>query len=40
MTFIEERRDRHRAFTGPIGPSMAEFSAEYMTYVEGHLEKT
>jgi predicted HD phosphohydrolase len=24
-------------FTGPIGPSMAEFSAEYMTYVESHL---
>jgi predicted HD phosphohydrolase len=26
-------------FTGPIGPSMAEFSAEYMTYVEGHLDE-
>ena len=29
-----------QAFTGPIGPSMAEFSDEYMTYVEGHLERT
>ena len=26
-------------FTGPIGSSMAEFSSEYMTYVEGHLEE-
>lgn len=24
-------------FTGPIGPSMAEFSDEYMTFVESHL---
>jgi len=24
-------------FTGPIGPSMAEFSDDYMTYVEDHL---
>jgi predicted HD phosphohydrolase len=28
-----------QAFTGPIGPSMAEFSEEYMTYVEGHLRE-
>jgi predicted HD phosphohydrolase len=28
-----------QAFTGPIGPSMAEFSDEYMTYVEGHLKE-
>ena len=27
----------HEPFTGPIGPSMAEFSDEYMTYVEAHL---
>src|SRR5689334_17020554 len=26
-------------FDGPIGPSMSEFSAEYMTYVESHLEE-
>jgi predicted HD phosphohydrolase len=26
-------------FTGPIGPSMAEFSAEYMTYIESHLDE-
>ncbi len=26
-------------FTGTIGPSMAEFSEEYMTYVEGHLKE-
>jgi predicted HD phosphohydrolase len=25
-------------FTGPIGPSMAEFSADYMTYIESHLD--
>lgn len=25
------------AFSGPIGPSMSEFSDEYMTYIEGHL---
>ena len=24
---------------GPIGRSMAEFSEEYMTYIEGHLEE-
>jgi predicted HD phosphohydrolase len=24
---------------GPIGPSMSEFSAEYMTYVESHLDE-
>ena len=27
------------AFEGPVGSSMAEFSAEYMTYVEGHLDE-
>jgi predicted HD phosphohydrolase len=27
----------HEPFTGPIGPSMAEFSDDYMTYVEAHL---
>ena len=27
----------HEPFTGEIGPSMAEFSDEYMTYVEDHL---
>jgi predicted HD phosphohydrolase len=26
-------------FDGPIGPSMSEFSAEYMTYVESHLDE-
>lgn len=26
-------------FTGPIGPSMAEFSDEYMTFVEAHLDE-
>ena len=26
-------------FEGPVGPSMSEFSAEYMTYVEGHLDE-
>ena len=26
-------------FEGPVGSSMAEFSAEYMTYVEGHLDE-
>jgi predicted HD phosphohydrolase len=26
-------------FTGPIGRSMGEFSEEYMTYVEGHLDE-
>ena len=26
-------------FDGPIGPSMSEFSAEYMTYVECHLDE-
>ena len=26
-------------FDGPVGSSMAEFSAEYMTYVEGHLDE-
>ena len=26
-------------FDGPIGPSMAEFSAEYMTFVEDHLDE-
>lgn len=26
-------------FDGPIGPSMSEFSSDYMTYVEGHLEE-
>lgn len=28
----------HEPFTGPIGPSMAEFSGDYMSYVEAHLE--
>ena len=27
------------AFDGPIGPSMAEFSAEYMTHIEPHLDR-
>jgi hypothetical protein len=27
----------HEPFAGPIGPSMAEFSDEYMTYVEANL---
>ena len=27
----------HEPFTGEIGPGMAEFSDEYMTYVEDHL---
>ena len=26
-------------FDGPIGPSMSEFSSEYMTYVESHLDE-
>ena len=26
-------------YDGPIGPSMSEFSDEYMTYVESHLEE-
>ena len=26
-------------FEGPVGSSMAEFSDEYMTYVEGHLDE-
>ena len=26
-------------FDGPIGPSMGEFSAEYMTYIESHLDE-
>lgn len=26
-------------FDGPIGGSMAEFSTEYMTYIEGHLDE-
>src|SRR4029079_8365428 len=26
-------------FDGPIGPSMSEFSADYMTYVESHLDE-
>jgi predicted HD phosphohydrolase len=26
-------------FDGPIGPSMSEFSPEYMTYVESHLDE-
>ena len=29
----------HEPFTGPIGPSMAEFSGDYMTYVEAHLDE-
>jgi predicted HD phosphohydrolase len=28
----------HEPYTGPIGPSMAEFSGDYMSYVEAHLE--
>jgi len=28
----------HEAFSGEIGPSMSEFSDEYMTYVEAHLD--
>ena len=28
----------HEPFTGEIGPSMAEFSDDYMTYVESHLD--
>ncbi|HEU5152501.1 MAG TPA: HD domain-containing protein [Iamia sp.] len=27
------------SFDGPIGTSMAEFSAEYMTHIEGHLQE-
>lgn len=26
-------------FNGPIGTSMADFSADYMTYIEGHLDE-
>jgi predicted HD phosphohydrolase len=26
-------------FDGPIGPSMSEFSAEYMTHIESHLDE-
>lgn len=26
-------------FEGPVGPSMSEFSSEYMTFVEGHLDE-
>ena len=29
----------HEPYTGPIGPSMAEFSGDYMSYVEAHLEE-
>ena len=29
----------HEPFAGPIGPSMAEFSGDYMTYVEAHLDE-
>lgn len=29
----------HEPFTGPIGPSMAAFSGDYMTYVEAHLDE-
>jgi len=29
----------HEPFAGPIGPSMAEFSGEYMTYVEAQLDE-
>jgi predicted HD phosphohydrolase len=30
--------EQTEGFDGPIGPSMAEFSDEYMTYVESHLD--
>ena len=29
----------HEPYTGTIGPSMAEFSGDYMSYVEAHLEE-
>ncbi|MFK8024216.1 MAG: HD domain-containing protein [Ilumatobacter sp.] len=35
---ITDRSAGAPGFDGEIGPSMAEFSGEYMTYVEGHLD--
>jgi len=29
----------HEPYTGAIGPSMAQFSGDYMSYVEAHLEE-
>ena len=29
----------HEPYTGTIGPSMAEFSGDYMSYVEAHLQE-
>lgn len=34
-----ETTPRPTTFDGPIGPSMSEFSSEYMTYIEGHLDE-
>ncbi|WP_420451379.1 HD domain-containing protein [Ilumatobacter sp.] len=35
---ITDRSAGAPGFDGPIGSSMAEFSTDYMTYVEGHLD--
>jgi predicted HD phosphohydrolase len=36
---VNEVNEVNDVFEGPIGPSMAEFSDEYMTFVEAHLEE-